>query len=283
MANEPSALAVEPEAPSEDDYRAFCAALSETARGRAFLAEYARRQRAAHTDMLLAAVERLEGLVLNQVPQPASEPEAPPATPPAAIRVELHGLLDFISEVQSETDAGSLTMQVAKLASLVDVVRHRITDLVGAASTTGLEPADEWPPAPSAMPDAPTVELAIAAPAPSTAIPKVGWFDDLPAARAGEPIASAQHTPRPAAATSLAIAAVVEAAAAAAEAEPDAPRFTVFKAGTIPPPTPFAGEDFSDAPSAETAMPPPADAMPPADPLAPITSLSDDERLALFT
>lgn len=279
MANEPSALAVEPEAPSEDDYRAFSAALSETARGRAFLAEYARRQRAADTDMLLAAVERLEELVLSQLPSPASVPGPDlPAPPPTAIRNELHGLLDFIREVQAETDAGSLTVQVAKLASLVDVVRRRITDLVGPAPAAELETAEELPP--PAVPEALSAQAAAAA-LPTT-IPKVGWFDDLPAARAGEVAAPAQPTP-PLAAASLAIAAVVEAAAAAADVEPEAPRFTVFKAGTIPPPTPFAGEDFSAAPQAAAETPPAADATPPADPLAPITSLSDDERLALFT
>ena len=56
MPNEPLALAIKPPAaPSEDDYQAFCAALSESARGRAFLAEYARRNRNADTEVLLAA------------------------------------------------------------------------------------------------------------------------------------------------------------------------------------------------------------------------------------
>ena len=68
MANELSARALDPEAPSEDEYEALCAALSASARGRAFLAEYARRQRAADTAMLMAAMERLEGLVRYQAP-----------------------------------------------------------------------------------------------------------------------------------------------------------------------------------------------------------------------
>ncbi len=61
MPNEPLALAIQPppEAPSEGGYQAFCAALSESGRGRAFLAEYAARNRNADTAALLAAIERL--------------------------------------------------------------------------------------------------------------------------------------------------------------------------------------------------------------------------------
>ncbi len=40
---------LQPGAPDEADYHAFCTALSESARGRAFLAEYARRNRNADT------------------------------------------------------------------------------------------------------------------------------------------------------------------------------------------------------------------------------------------
>ena len=59
MANEPLALAIRPpDAPDEDEYRTLCAALSASARGRAFLAEYARRNRNADTEALLAAIGR---------------------------------------------------------------------------------------------------------------------------------------------------------------------------------------------------------------------------------
>ena|SRR5664280_1077135 len=61
MPNEPLALAIKPPAaPSEDDFLALCAALSESARGRAFLAEYARRNRHADTEALLVAIGRIE-------------------------------------------------------------------------------------------------------------------------------------------------------------------------------------------------------------------------------
>ncbi|MDZ5448351.1 hypothetical protein [Labrys sp. ZIDIC5] len=48
---------------SEEDYGAIEAAVMETARGRWFLAEYARRNRNADTDAVLAAIRRLERLV----------------------------------------------------------------------------------------------------------------------------------------------------------------------------------------------------------------------------
>ena len=65
LANE--ALAPLPEvALSEPDYRAFCAALEASARGRAFLAEFARRNRHADTATVLAALDRLEAQVARQ-------------------------------------------------------------------------------------------------------------------------------------------------------------------------------------------------------------------------
>src|SRR5262245_3670566 len=42
------------------DYEAIEAAVMETARGRTFLAEYARRRRQADTTIVLAAIEQLE-------------------------------------------------------------------------------------------------------------------------------------------------------------------------------------------------------------------------------
>ena len=61
MANEPLALAIRPpDAPNEDEFLTLCAALSASARGRAFLAEYARRNRHADTEALLVAIGRIE-------------------------------------------------------------------------------------------------------------------------------------------------------------------------------------------------------------------------------
>jgi hypothetical protein len=58
-----------------EDYDRIEAAVMETVRGRWFLLEYARRQRAAETDRLVQAVDRLERYVATRI----EEPEATPA------------------------------------------------------------------------------------------------------------------------------------------------------------------------------------------------------------
>jgi chemotaxis protein CheZ len=51
---------------SQADYEAIASAVMETARGRWFLAEFARRNRHADTTMLLKALERIEGAVTGE-------------------------------------------------------------------------------------------------------------------------------------------------------------------------------------------------------------------------
>ena len=57
---------------SAADYDAIAAAVMETGRGRWFLAEYARRNRQADTEMVLSAIARLERLCT--LPAAAGEP-----------------------------------------------------------------------------------------------------------------------------------------------------------------------------------------------------------------
>lgn len=265
MANEPQPLATG-DAPSEEDYAAFCAALSASARGRAFLAEHARRQRLGDTEMLLDAMQRLEAQVA--------------ATPAPGEPVREDVILDAIRALRNEIGADVAT-QIATLTAFVEDLRARL-DAVAAV------PAVEAPPEPDveidaviiAAPAAAETAMAEAPAADASAIPEVSWFDTLPQDAAGE----APHEAAPAEATTpepLAIAFVAEIAEreaaahteAAEEAEP--PEAKVIKAGTIPPPEPFAGEDFSAAPAVKT--------VPQTDLLASIMSLSDDERTALFT
>ncbi len=49
-----------------EDYEAIQAAVMETARGRWFLAEYAKQNRTADTEMLLGAIEKLHGALIQQ-------------------------------------------------------------------------------------------------------------------------------------------------------------------------------------------------------------------------
>ena len=62
--------------PTQADYDAISTAFMETARGRWFLAEYARRNRNADTSMVLEAVARIEQTLAAQK-QPPAESAAP--------------------------------------------------------------------------------------------------------------------------------------------------------------------------------------------------------------
>lgn len=98
MSNEAQALAGESPGESTDDgeYKAFLTVLASSARGRAFLAEHARRARQADTEMLLAALARIEDMLAEQralaaapaPPLPPPTPLAPGATALAAIAAQ---------------------------------------------------------------------------------------------------------------------------------------------------------------------------------------------------
>jgi hypothetical protein len=96
---------------SEETYEALLATLSASAVGRSFLAEYARRNRAADTETLLAAMARLEAMIAAQSAEPAAPAEslaaAEPATADALVKP---GLLEKADEAATEeapvVDAG---------------------------------------------------------------------------------------------------------------------------------------------------------------------------------
>ena len=70
---------------SEWDYSLIEAAVMETVRGRWFLSEFARRNRMADTQTLLAALARIEKAAGLSAPPVESAPEPPPpATAPRA-------------------------------------------------------------------------------------------------------------------------------------------------------------------------------------------------------
>src|SRR6185437_17074768 len=87
MTKDSTAPAVTPaDTASERDYEVLVSALSQSARGRAFLEEHARRARHADTSVLLAAIARLEALVRAQAQlappyTTAAEPVASLPTP----------------------------------------------------------------------------------------------------------------------------------------------------------------------------------------------------------
>jgi hypothetical protein len=279
MANESNALARPPKpgGPSKDDYQLFCAALSANARGRAFLAEYAQRNRYADTKVVLAALDRLEALVARHTPAPAAD----------RIRQELRALLAAIRVTRPEIDDSAAAIKAAKLAALIAFVEHRIAAIV--------EPAHEH----SALPD----ELAtLFMPAAAVAETARSGLAMVPAADEPElPIPSPAGTPPPPM-TLVRTAAIMPEVTFVGSAPPKpmttekplaAPAFVenpvAAPSALIALPVLEASANEASANEAITNeasannVPAPQAPPSPVDPLAAIMALSEDERIALFT
>jgi len=239
-----------PNAPDEGDYQAFCEALSTSARGRAFLAAHARLSRNADTEQLLAAIGRLQSLM------------ATPAAPQTSdtIKQQLRALHDDIVTAQCELDARILALKAAKLAELMALVERRIANMLEAPGRE-VDPVIEAPPQPPESPPEPVEDTERAH---LTVVP----LPEQPEL----PIPSPAPTQPPS--ISLVRSETIMAEVAFVEPSP-APR---------PHPAPEAINTLVSGPTAATAEAmPAAKAVPPADPLASIKALSEEERLALFT
>ena len=146
---------LQPGAPDEADYHAFCTALSESARGRAFLAEYARRNRNTDTRPLLSAIERLQ---ISLAADPAEPAEV-------LIKQKLRALLDDITLAQTEIEASVMAIRTAKLADLIARVEHRLVEIMAPAMTNPA-PREPLPPSPpEVVPPSDQPELPIPSPA----------------------------------------------------------------------------------------------------------------------
>jgi hypothetical protein len=291
---------------SEPDYRAFCAALEASARGRAFLAEYARRNRHADTATVLAALDRLEALVRRQ----SASAEAD------RIRQELRALLAAMRGAQPAIDAGAAAIKAAKLAALIGFVQHRIESIVEPTRAQSALPPEvaalvlmdkelaDDPVVEAArshlavVPRADEPELPIPAPAAGGPQPPIALVHDpekhvLDPDRGWEPVFGQDH------AQTKQQHAIAPPEQDITSPAPDLPQRSV---AIIPevnlfdgaPATPAAVEPAVAEPAVvatvvtETAAASPPAAFeltlpPPADPLAHIMALSDEERLALFT
>jgi hypothetical protein len=229
---------LQPGAPDEADYRAFCSALSESARGRAFLAEYARRNRNADTRPLLTAIERLQVSL-------AADPAAPAEV---LVKQKLRALLDDIAAAQNEIEASVMAIRTAKLADLIAMVEQRLVEIMASAMTTPAPP-EPLPQPPGAPAEETRTHLAVVPPPDQPELP----------------------IPSPAVAQPPPIA-LVRADTAMAE--------VIF---AEPRPILPANEARPDPPAAGPIAGNPSKASTPTDPLAAINSLSEEERLALFT
>lgn len=266
MANEPMALARSPQAraPVAEDYEAFSEVLAASERGRAFLAEHARRSRAADTELLLAALARIEALVRAN-----TAAQAEPA------RAELRTLVMTIRSARPEIEASQLPTRAAKLAALLDLLEERITALAGpspmltfdataetARARLAVVPPPEEPELPIPLPAAlqpPPIMVAPALPQPAAGkhLPEVSWFDGPPPGVAGfDDVDEGPSTVSPS---------MAEKVAALSETVPEAP-------AAATPPDETTIWQLSNAKLA-----------PPPDPLAAIMLLTEEERIALFT
>ncbi len=120
-----------PQSPSEADYDAFCTTVMASARGRWFLAEYARRHRKADTDAVLSALHKIEDMVRT----------APAAEPVARLRDELRALAAMVREARLDlTATGQSLSNAAKVMALLGLLEQRIEE--------SLAPRDDRTPLP---------------------------------------------------------------------------------------------------------------------------------------
>lgn len=252
MATETTARAQQPQpdVPDENDYQAFCEALSASARGRTFLAEYARRNRNADTEQLLEAIERLQSLVTATATPPTAEP----------VKQELLALLDNISAAQRELEDSILAIRVTKFAELIALVERRIAIIVARRA----EPL-------------PQVEAAISignSPnKPADEVERTHLAVVPPPEQPELPIPSPAATQPP----TIALVRSETIMAEVAFVEPTTAHHARHEPNAIELPT----ETETASSAAFETQPTPTP--PPANPLASIMALSEEERLALFT
>ncbi len=223
MANEPLALAIRPpeapqEASQEDEYLTLCAALSQSARGRAFLAEHTRRSRNADNEALLTAIGRIEARLQAD------------ASAVQRLRDDLRMLVTAIRLARPEIDAADPPARAVKLAKLLDLFERRI-DAMAEARTSELPDA------------APRARIALAETEPSRAqlfvLPMRNEPEAPPPAPASfEPPRQPAPAKAPEPATIAAPKAEIAPAAAVAKAAP--PPADVVETAAAPPADPLA-------------------------------------------
>jgi chemotaxis regulatin CheY-phosphate phosphatase CheZ len=97
---------------NEEDYGAIADAVMETARGRWFLSEFAKRNRNADTDMLLTAIKRLEGSVGGEQAHPQIE----------RVRFDLVEMAKTIAQLKIEVASGDDQSQFVQATEALDAV-----------------------------------------------------------------------------------------------------------------------------------------------------------------
>lgn len=114
---------------TDEDYESIAAAVAETARGRWFLAEFARRNRTADTSMLLAAIHRLETRLGGEKPMQQIE----------RVRADLVEMAGTIAQLKHEIAADGNGSRLEQATEALDAVA-RTTE---AATSSILEAAEQ--------------------------------------------------------------------------------------------------------------------------------------------
>ncbi|SIQ03002.1 hypothetical protein [Bosea sp. TND4EK4] len=120
---------------SQADYEAIEAAVMETARGRWFMAEYAKRNRQADTQQLLTAIGRIERVVGLGVQETSREDNLLDA---AALIHDLRSDLERISG-RSEDRASGLAAQIEQAAGTVTMATESIQEVAWTLREAGAE------------------------------------------------------------------------------------------------------------------------------------------------
>src|SRR5262245_27625964 len=121
-----------PPPPTEADYEAIAAAVMETVRGRWLLAEYAKRNRTADTELILKGLDRIETLVRARPPD---------VSPAELVRIDLVEMAKAIAQTRSEIAAirpdgdakGTLSEASEELDSIVQTTERATSDILAAA------------------------------------------------------------------------------------------------------------------------------------------------------
>src|SRR6266849_5449097 len=139
MSDEPFALSTVPLAPpAPGDYDAICATVMESARGRWFLEEFARRNRNADTSLVLNAIERIERVIRGDRGQQAYQD----------FRMELLEMAKTIAvtraevaEIGPEPVRAQAAAAAAPPASDAFAAAERIQEVAWTMRERGLEPS----------------------------------------------------------------------------------------------------------------------------------------------
>ncbi len=258
----------------ESEYLALVQALSESARGRAFLDEHARRSRSAETKILLTAIERIEAQVRPRPRDPVYD--------------DLGQVLEELRAARARIEAGGKMAKADQLGALLELLLRRITKLLppsAAPAARAAAPPPQPAPSPAAAPrpaaqrwleeplvPPPPVNDALPRPAAGTIAAKVAGALRTP------PRAAPQARPQP---QPKAMPAVQ--APAPHPARPARPATAVEIEAEIQELVVTEVESRSRKAPSATAAAPRGAATSAKEALAAIMALSEEERIALFS